>query len=88
MVTLAIAGILLICYVVFLALAFQGAGSLSAYYGSAGVMAMLVALVNLVFSIRSLFEEDSFQLFPRMSLVVSFFAVVCWVGTYVAGFLI
>jgi hypothetical protein len=88
MVTLAIAAVLLICYIIFLVLAFQGAGSLSAYYGSAGVLAMLMALVNLGFSIRSLFEEDSFQLFPRMSLAVSLIAVTCWVGTYAAGFLI
>jgi hypothetical protein len=57
------------------------------YYGSAGVLAMLASLVNLGFSIRSLFEEDSFQLFPRMSLAASLLAVLCWVSTYTFGFL-
>ena len=32
---------LLVWYLVFLKLAFQGGGSLSAYYGSAGVVAMI-----------------------------------------------
>jgi hypothetical protein len=87
MTAFAIALVLLFCYVIFLILAFQGAGSLSMYYGSAGVLAMLASLVNLGFSIRSLFEEDSFQLFPRMSLAASLLAVLCWVSTYTFGFL-
>jgi hypothetical protein len=57
------------------------------YYGSAGVLAMLASLVNLGFSIRSLFEEDSFQLFPRMSLAASLLVVFCWVSTYTVGVL-
>ena len=34
---------LLVWYLVFLKLAFQGGGSLSAYYGSAGVVAMFLS---------------------------------------------
>ena len=36
---------LLVWYLVFLKLAFQGGGSLSAYYGSAGVVAMIATFV-------------------------------------------
>ena len=87
-ITLAVAGVLLICYAVFLTLAFHGNGGLSAYYGSAGVLAMLLSVGNLVFSIQSLFEEDSFQLFPRLSLAASVCAFLCWGGTYILGFLL
>ena len=57
---------LLVWYLVFLKLAFQGGGSLSAYYGSAGVVAMIATFVVLVIAAKSLREEDSFQLFPRL----------------------
>ena len=52
----------------FLKLAFQGGGSLSAYYGSAGVVAMIATFDVLVIAAKSLREEDSFQLFPRLGL--------------------
>ena len=70
---------LLVWYLVFLKLAFQGGGSLSAYYGSAGVVAMIAA--------KSLREEDSFQLFPRLGLGLTLLDMVCWIGTYIWGFL-
>ncbi len=74
-------------YAVFLALAYRGNGNLSAYYGSAGVLAMLVSFITLIFSIQSLFEEDSFPLFPRLSLLSSLAALACWAGTYILGFM-
>lgn len=86
-ISLAVAGVFLVCYIVFLVFAFRRDGTLSAYYGSAGVLLMLLSVLNLVFSIQSLFEEDSFQLFPRLSLVISLLAAICWIGTYVMGFL-
>lgn len=78
---------MIIMYVAFLALAYRGSGNLSAYYGSAGVLAMLVSFITLIFSIQSLFEENSFPFFPRLSLFSSLLALVCWVGTYVLGFI-
>ena len=45
---------LLVWYLVFLKLAFQGGGSLSAYYGSAGVVAMIATFVVLVIAAKSL----------------------------------
>lgn len=80
-----LAFMLLVLYVVFVSLAFAGNGGLSAYFGSAGVLAMLASAVNFVLSIQSLREEDSFQLFPRLGFVLSLFSVVCWIGTYVLG---
>ena len=88
---------LLVWYLVFLKLAFQGGGSLSAYYGSAycflrmkiftGVVAMIATFVVLVIAAKSLREEDSFQLFPRLGLGLTLLDMVCWIGTYIWGFL-
>ena len=78
---------LLIWYLVFLKFAFQGGGSLSVYYGSAGVIAMIATFVVLVIAAKSLREEDSFQLFPRLGLGLTFLDMVCWIGTYIWGFL-
>lgn len=85
-VSLIAAGLLLVCYMVFVALAFRADGTLSAYYGSAGVLAMLLSAADVLSAVRSLFEEDSFQLFPRLATAVSLLALVCWTGTYVMGF--
>ena len=62
---------LLVWYLVFLKLAFQGGGSLSAYYGSAGVVAMIATFVVLV----------------RLGLGLTLLDMVCWIGTYIWGFL-
>ena len=62
-------------------------GSLSAYYGSAGVVAMIATFVVLVIAAKSLREEDSFQLFPRLGLGLTLLDMVCWIGTYIWGFL-
>lgn len=66
---------------------FSGGGSLSAYYGSAGVVAMIATFVVLVIAAKSLREEDSFQLFPRLGLGLTLLDMVCWIGTYIWGFL-
>lgn len=79
--------VLLILYLVFVYLAYKGAGGLSTYYGSVGVMAMLLSVVLFIVSITSFGEEDSFQLYPRMALVTSMLSCVCWIGTYIMGFI-
>lgn len=84
---LIVAVILLVLYVVIVYRAFSSSGSLSAYYGSAGIFSMIVSLVTFVLAIQSTMEEDSFQLFPRMAVLVSFVVSVCWIGTYVIGFM-
>ncbi len=79
---------LLLCaaYLCFLLLAFQRKGGLSLYYGSAGVLAMAGAIVTLTLSVQSMREENSFRFFPRLALIVSVLALVCWGGTYLMGF--
>lgn len=85
MVATGLAAVLLVLYVVFVNLAFRADGKLSMYYGSAGVMAMLVSVIAAVIAIGSLKEEDSFKLFPRLGLGLSIISMVCWIGTYVMG---
>ena len=87
LVALFIAALLLVLYVVIVYRAFSFYLKLSAYYGSAGIFSMILSLVTFVLAIQSTMEEDSFQLFPRMAVVVSFVVSVCWIGTYVIGFM-
>ena len=86
MISVGIAGVSLLMYLIFIYLSYKVGGNLSAYYGSFGVLAMIAAVVALVMSIMTLKEEDSFTLFPRLSLVTSIISTLCWVGTYISGF--
>lgn len=86
-VALSMAVVLLVLYVMIIYRAFSNEGGLSEYYGSAGIFSMIVSLVTFVLAIQSTMEEDSFQFFPRMAAVVSFVVSVCWIGTYVIGFM-
>ncbi len=79
------ASLLLVLYLVFVYLAYKSVGGLSAYYGSAGVMAMLLSIISLVVSITSFKEEDSFQLFPRLAFITSLGATILWTGTFIIG---
>lgn len=72
-------------YGVILLQAFRTNGMLSTYYGSAGICATLVAVWMLVLAIQSLMEEDSYPLFPRLALVTSIIATLCWIVTYAVG---
>jgi hypothetical protein len=81
-----LAALLLLWYLLFVDLSFRHQGKLSTYYGSAGVMAMLLSVVVLVIAAGSLKEEDSFPLFPRVGLGLSLLAMICWIGTYALGF--
>lgn len=76
---------LLVWYLIFLNLSFRAGGALSAYYGSAGVVAMIATFVALVIAVKSLKEEDSFRLFPRLGFVLALLSMVCWIGTYIWG---
>lgn len=81
------ASLILAIYSGFIYQSYKGGGNVSAYYGGFGVMTMCVSFVTLVISATSLKEEDSFQLFPRLSLGVSILSVICWTGTYIMGFI-
>ena len=82
-----VAGLLFLLYLVLVYLAYIGNGGLSTYYGSIGVMAMLLSVVAFIVSLTCLGEEDSFQMFPRLALVTSLLSSVCWIGTYAMGFM-
>ena len=84
----ACAAALLLWYLAFIGLSFRADGTLSAYFGSAGVLAMLLTFGAFALAAGSLKEEDSFQLFPRLGLGLSLLAMVCWIGTYVWGFVL
>ena len=87
MISLSIAGCTLLMYLIFIYLSYKVGGNLSAYYGSFGFLAMIGAVVALVLSFPTLKEEDSFALFPRLALLTSVLSTVCWIGTYISGFL-
>lgn len=86
-VSFGISAVLVLIYVAFVYLAYKGDGGLSPYYGSVGVMAMLISVLSTVLSLTTFGEEDSFQLFPRLSFLTSILACVCWIGTYILGFM-
>lgn len=75
-----VASLCIITFVVFLVLAYKSAGTLSIYYGCAGVFVLLCSILNLFPAIRGLFEENSFQLFPRLGLFLTILSLMCWGG--------
>lgn len=87
-ITSVVALLLIILYGIFVMLAFHRGGGLSTYFGSAGVVAMIGTMGCLGFSVKSLKEEDSFVLFPRLALFFSVLALLCWGGTYIMGFVL
>lgn len=86
-VSLGMSGISLLLYLVFIYLSYKGGGTLSAYYGSIGFLAMVVSVVALIMTITTLKEEDSFSFFPRVACITSVVSTLCWVGTYIQGFI-
>lgn len=80
-----LAAVLLLIYIIFVNLAFRADGNLSMYYGSVGVMAILISVAAAVTAVTSLREEDSFKLFPRLGLGLSILSMGCWIGTYAMG---
>ncbi len=87
-ITSLVAIVLLAIYGGFIYMAYQGNGGLSMYFGSVGVIAMILSVINVGFALTTLKEEDSFMIFPHIAATTSVLAVVCWVGTYMLGFLI
>lgn len=87
MISAGIAGASLLMYLIFIYLSYKVGGTLSAYYGSFGFLAMIAAIVALVMAFTTLKEEDSFTFFPKLALATSVLSTLCWVGTYISGFL-
>lgn len=87
LVSLGLAGMSLMMYMIFVYLSYCVEGTLSAYYGGFGFLAMLVSMVSIGVSVPTLKEEDSFMLFPRLALCLSVFTTFLWVATYIQGFI-
>lgn len=82
------AAVSILVYVIFVLLSFSEAGQLSTYYGSAGILALLLSLSAIVLAIQSMLEEDSFKKFPRLAILFSVIAVLMWGATYGMGFVL
>lgn len=87
-VSLGIALFSIFLYVIFVMLSFMGAGTLSTYYGSAGIVALLGGICAVVLAIQSMMEEDSFKKYPRLATFFSIVSVLIWIITYGIGFVI
>lgn len=87
-ISFSISAVAVLLYLIFVYLSFKGAGTLSMYFGSVGVFAMLLSVIAFVISVLSLFEEDTFKIFPRLGFGTSILAALCWVGTYIIGFVL
>ena len=77
-----------IVYICFLNAAFRGYVNLSMYFGSAGILVLGISIADFGVAVRSMFDENSFKTFPCLAIVFSLIAILCWAGTYVAGFII
>ena len=84
-VAFAFAAVLLVVYFLFLLLADHSNGNLSMYIGSAGVLAMLLSLADVIAAIGCMRDENVFPLFPRMALISSISVSLIWIGTFVLG---
>lgn len=82
------AAVSILVYVIFVLLSFNEVGQLSTYYGSAGILALLLSLSATVLAIQSMLEEDSFKKFPRLAILFSVIAVLMWGATYGMGFVL
>lgn len=66
---------------------YSNRGNGSMYLGSAGVSSMILGVVALFLSVKSLREENSFKLFPYLACIGSFLITGIWVTLYIVGFL-
>lgn len=87
MISAGMAGVSQIMYFVFIYLSFKQAGMLSTYFGGFGVLAMGMSLAALIMALVTFKEEDSFPLYPTIALGISALSSLCWVGTYILGFI-
>lgn len=62
-------------------------GNGSAYLGSAGILAWVIALIAFVQSVKSMREDDSFRGIPIAATILSVLAAGAWIALYAVGFL-
>lgn len=82
-----LAAALVALYAFFVVWAYWKDSALSMYFGSAGVAAFLLSLAAFFLAVASMREESSYMLYPRLALLTSLLALLCWGGTYVWGLL-
>ena len=76
--------ILIVWYAVFVGIAFF-MGGVSPYFGSIGVLAMVLSFVALVLAVKSRFEDNVLMLYPNLALPFTLAACLFWFGTYGIG---
>lgn len=81
---LAAASIFVLIYLIFEAFIHRGNGSV--YFGSAGILALAVAVAALAQAVKSLREEEVFRGIPIASALLSVFATGAWLALYALGF--
>ncbi|MBO5373778.1 MAG: hypothetical protein J6A75_13815 [Lachnospiraceae bacterium] len=79
------ASIFAFIYVLYNSFSKQGNGSV--YLGSAGILALVVAIIGFVQAVKSIKEEDTFRGIPILAVLLSFLTMGAWIAVYAAGFI-
>jgi len=74
-------------WVIMVIRAFQSNGSLTVYAGSAGLLAMLIAVLSFLLALKSLKDKERYKLYPIIATAVSFLVSALWIGVYILGFI-
>ena len=83
---LAAASIFALVYMALLSFWQKGNGSV--YLGSAGILALAVALTAFIQAVKSIREDDTFRGIPIASIILSVLAPAAWIAVYTAGFVL
>ncbi|MFV0466529.1 MAG: DUF6142 family protein [Lachnospiraceae bacterium] len=78
------AGSMLTLFLVVLA-SYQKGGEGSVYLGSAGILAFILAVGAIIIGIMSFREEETYRLFPRLSVFLSIAMTLIWTIFYFNG---
>lgn len=81
---LAAASIFALIYMIMTSFWQKGNGSV--YLGSAGLLALAVAVAAFIQAVKSLREEDAFRGIPVISVILSLLASGAWIALYAVGF--
>ena len=87
-ITLVLALLSLVSFVVMVVLAFRSAGNLSIYIACYGILAFFAALAAVILAIISLKEENSFRSIPYAATFLSIFSLLIWIAVYAGGILL
>lgn len=84
---LAIAICSIIAWFVMMIRSYQSEGNMTVYAGSAGLLAMLVAVLSFLMAVKSLKDKEKYKLYPIIATAVSFVISGLWIGVYILGFI-